>query len=193
MPTPRLPRTSVRLATSASFYTMRESDISLSSFFVSIFNPRQEIQEIQRKMRQVFGLLSFEEDQNRTLEHRYEVDSNVRGEPLEVLVQPVARSFTIRRPTFYKDTIISVLGFEDELRRAGTRDAGLLSQQLRDPFIFIKTEAAPEGSGIATTVTFYRGCKLGYIRQGYNVEGGGDLAVYEEAQIYYAGRQSFTQ
>ena len=144
-------------------------------------------------MRFIEGVVAFEETQQRGLEHRYEVDSNVRGEPLEVLVSPVARSFTIRRPKFYHSDLISALGYADELKRAGTVDAGLLSQEMRDPFIIIKVDSAPDGKNVGTVVTFYRGCKIGSIRERIDVEGGNDLGVFEEAEIFYAGRQQFTQ
>lgn len=192
MPIPRLPKTSIRLATSASFFTMREDAISLGSFFEAIFSPRNEITEIQREMKQIFGLTLFRESQTRTTEERYEIDGNVRGEPNEVLLSPVITTFVIRRPVFYGDDLIKVLGFEDELRRAGTNNAGLLSQEFRKPFIFIKSEKAPDNSGLGTIVTFYRGCKIQMIDRLYDVSSG-ELGVFEDATIMYAGRQQFTQ
>ena len=192
MTIPRLPRTSIRLATSTSFFTMREDAISLGTFFASIFSPRSEIKEIQREMKQLFGLTVFRENQTRTTEERYEIDGNVRGEPVEVLLSPVVTTFTIRRPVFYGDDLIKVLGFEDELRRVGTNNAGLLSQEFRKPFIIIKSERAPDNTGVGTLVTFYRGCKIQNIDRLYDVAGG-ELGVFEDATIMYAGRQQFTQ
>lgn len=192
MPIPKLPRTDIRLASSASFFTMREDAISLGTFFEAIFSPRNVITEIQREMKQVSGLYSFRENQVRTVQPRWETDSNVRGEPLEVLVSPVTRSFTIRRPVFYENDLIKVLGFEDELRRVGTNDAGLLSQEFRKPFIFVKSEKAPDNSGVGTIVTFYRGCIIANIDRLYDVSAG-ELGVFEDATIMYAGRQQFTQ
>ncbi len=192
MPTPKLPKTSIRLATSVSLFVLREDAIDLGTFFESIFAPRSELVTIQKEMKQVDGIVSFYEEQSRDLEHRYEVDSNVRGEPLEVMASPVRRSFKIRRAVFYKNDLIKVLGYDEELKRAGTEDAGLLSQQLKKPLIFIKREVAPEGSGIAPIVTFYRGCIIGNITRDSNVAPGQGLSVFEDSNIYYAGRQQFT-
>lgn len=188
--TPKLPKTSVRLSTSVSFFVLKEDAISLSTFFQSIFAPRQELSAVQKQMKKLDGIVSFSEEQSRELLHRYEVDSNVRGEPLEVLGSPVRRWFKIRRPVLYKTDIISVLGYDSDLQRAGTADAGLLSQSLRSPFIFIRREVAPEGAGINPVVTFYRGCIISSISRTYDVNT--SLAVFEDVTVYYAGRQQFT-
>ena len=190
MPTPRLPKTSIRLATSASFFVLREDAISLATFFAAIFQPREEITSIQREMKQVFGLLSFREDQNRGTTPRWEIDSNLRGEPLEVLVSPVTRTFNIKRAVLYKDDLLKVLGYDEEFKQSGAFDTSILSQRASKPFIFVKSERAPEGSGAATIVTFYRGCSIGQLTKSYDVSG--DLAVFENATIMFAGRQQFT-
>ena len=190
---PKLPYTGIRLATSASFFVLREDAINLLVYFQSIFQPRTEIKAIQQEMKQVFGMVSFAEDQSRNAEPRWEVDSNIRGEPLEVLGSPVTRSFTIRRAVSYTDDLITVLGFSDELRNTtlGVQDGGLLSQTLKTPFIFIKREVAP-APGSASFVTFYRKCVLASLKRGYDVQAGAGLGVFEDAIIYYAGRQQFT-
>lgn len=194
MPTPKLPKTTIRLATASSFFILKEDALSLSTFFKSIFQPRQEITDVQRQMQQVLGLISFSEDQNRSPEHRYEIDSNVRGQPLEVMAGPVARFFKIKRAVLYKsDLMMSLAAFNEDLKTgAGTKDGGLLSQAGNKPFIFIKKDSAPEGSGIAPVVTFYRGCIISSISRSYDVSGGAGLGVFEDAAVYYAGRQQFT-
>ena len=200
MPTPQLPKTGIRLATSASFSVLREDAIDLSVFFASIFQPREENIAIQKEMKPLLGIVSFTEDQNRTAEHRWEIDSNIRGEPLEVLLSPTARYLKLRRAVLYADNdppgsgtdLITALGFSEEFRRAGTFDASILSQTFRNPFILIKSERGPANTGAATIVTFYRGCKLANIVRPYDISTGADLGVYEDAIIYYAGRQQFT-
>lgn len=193
MATPNLPQTDIRLATSISVFVLREDAISLATFFQSIFQPRTSITSIQREMQQVNGVVSFYEEQSRDLEHRYEVDSNTRGEPLEIMGSPVRRSLKLRRAVFYKDDLIKVVNFQDQLKQAGgTEDAGLLSQPIQSPLIFIKQEKAPAGSGVAPIVTFYRGCLLGNITRDSTVAPGQNLGVFEDATIYYAGRQQFT-
>lgn len=192
MPTPRLPKTSIRLSTSISLFVLREDAISLETFFKAIFSPRATVDEIQRQMKPISGIVSLYEDQSRDMEHRYEIDSNVRGEPLEVFGSPVRRTLKLRRAVFYKDDLIKVLGYDEELRRAGTEDAGLLSQSLKKPLILIKREIAPEGSGIAPIITFYRGCLIGSITRDTTVAPGQVLGIFEDANIYYAGRQQFT-
>jgi len=192
MPTPRLPKTSIRLATSISLFVLREDALDLSTFFFSIFAPRTTLVDVQRKMKQVDGIVSFFEEQTRDLEHRYEVDSNTRGEPLEVMGSTLRRSFKLKRAVFYKNDLIKVLGYDEELKSAGTEDAGLLSQSLKKPLIFIKREVAPEGSGVAPIVTFYRGCIIGNITRDATVAPGQNLSIYEDSNIYYAGRQQFT-
>lgn len=192
MPTPKLPKTSIRLATSISLFVLREDAIDLGTFFESIFAPRSELITVQKEMKQLTGVVSFYEEQTRELEHRYEIDSNVRGEPLMVMASPVRRSFKLKRAVFYNNDLIKILGYDEELKRAGTEDAGLLSQQLTKPLIFIKREVAPEGSGIAPIITFYRGCIISNITRDTSVAPGQNLSVYEDSNIYYAGRQQFT-
>ena len=172
MPTPKLPKTNARLATSSTFYVLREEALNLNIFSVNswkssisnIFAPKNQLTDIQRQMSYIDGLVSFTENQQRTLEHRFEIDSNVRGQPLEVMGSTVARSFTVKRAVTYKRGLIDVLGYSDELRDVGTHDGGLLSNSIRSPFIFIKREASPEGSGVGVLVTFYRGCQQRLIR-----------------------------
>lgn len=201
MPTPKLPKTVARLSTASTFYALREDSLSLNIFspvnflkgaFSNIFSPRQVLTDIQRQMVFLDGVVSFTENQQRTLDHRYEVDSNVRGQPLEVLGGTVSRDFRIKRIVTYKSDIIKSLGFEEEIKSTGTKDAGLLANKLTTPFIFIKRDASPEGSGIGPIVTFYRGCLIQSISRTLNVEGSTPLAVYEDVAILYAGRQQFT-
>ena len=192
MPIPRLPRTTIRLATSTSFFLLREDAISLSTFFEAIFSPRNEITSIQREMVLFTGITMFRENQSRQTVPRYEIDSNIRGEPLEVFISPPTRSLVIRRPVFYTDDLIKVLGYEEEFRRVGSFDGSILSQENRKPFIIIKVERSPEDSGAGTITTFYRGCKITSIDKAYDVSGS-ELGVFEDASIMYAGRQQFTQ
>jgi len=192
MPTPKLPFTKIRLSTSVSFYTLREDEISLASLFEGILKPRNILQSIQTGMRQMKGVVSFSESQERTPTTRYEIDSNVRGEPLEIMGSPPTRYLTLRRVVTYDSDFVSVLGYESELKRAGVVDASILSQQIKTPFIVIKHETAPQGSGIAATMTFYRGCLLTRLSREYTVRNpGGDAGVFEDATIYYATRQNF--
>lgn len=200
MPTPKLPKTTVRLATSSTFYVLREDALNLNIFSLNslrssisnIFAPKNQLTDIQRQMSFVDGLVSFTEGQQRSLDHRYEVDSNVLGQPLEVMGGTVSRSFTIRRAVTYKKDLIAALGFADELRDTGTHDAGLLSNTIKTPFIFIKRDASPEDSGVGTIVTFYRGCLLQDIKRTTAVDGSGSLQIYEDSNVFYAGRQQFT-
>lgn len=188
--TPKLPKTGIRLATSVSFFVLREDAISLATYFKSIFQPRNEITAVQQQMKIMDAIISFSEEQSRDTTHRYEVDSNVRGEPLEVFGGTVRRTFKIRRAVLYKSDIITALGYHNELKRAGATDGGILSQSLRNPLIFIKREVAPEGSGVATVVTFYRGCIMSSISRGYDATS--SLGVFEDVSFSYAGRQQFT-
>ncbi len=192
MPTPNLPKTSVRLSTSTSFYVLREDAISLASFFGDIFSPRTSILEVQNEMIQIFGLTSFQEREERGTQSRWELDSNILGEPLEALIGPVDRTFTIRRPVFYGSDIIKIFGFEEELSRGGITDPSILAQQLRTPFIFIKVEAAPADTGFAKITTLYRGCAFSNINRSYGVENP-DIAVTEDASIRFSGKQQFKQ
>jgi hypothetical protein len=192
MATPKLPTTSIRLATSISLYCLREDSISLKTSFASIFSPRSTPVAIQKQMKLLKGIVSFSEDQSRDLEHRFEVDSNVLGNPLEVMASPVRHSIKMRRAVIYGDDLISTLGYGSDLNKAGTMDGGLLSQALTTPLILIKQERAPAGSGVSTVVTFYRNCLIGSITRSSDVSGGADLRIYEDATFFYADRQQFT-
>lgn len=187
---PKLPKTGIRLATSVSFFVLREDAISLGTFFQSIFQPRSELAAVQNQMKKLDAILSFSEEQSRDATHRHEIDSNVRGEPLEVFGGPVRRSFKIRRAVLYKSDILAALGYSNELRRAGANDGGILSQSLRSPLIIIKREVAPEGAGVAPVVTFYRGCIINSITRTYDATAA--LGVFEDVGFYFAGRQQFT-
>lgn len=187
---PKLPKTNIRLATSVSFFILREDAISLATFFKSIFQPRQEVADVQRQMKPINNIVSFSEDQSRETSHRHETDSNVRGEPLQVLGGPVRRTLKLKRAVLYKSDLITDLGYHNELKRAGTKDGGLLSQSLRSPFIIIRKEVSPEASGVAPVITFYRGCIISSITRSYDITS--SLGVFEDANIAYAGRQQFT-
>jgi len=197
MPTPKLPKTNVQLSTSLSFFVLREDAISLKAFFQDIFAPRSSLTEVQKKMKPIRGVISFQEVEERVTQSRWEIDSNVLGEPLEALIGPVDRTFTLRRHVFYGSDIISEFGYEDELtpRAFGTRlssieQSSILAQQLRSPFILIKVESVPEGINAATLTTFFRGCTFARLSRVYGVESP-DVAVAEDALIRYAGKQQF--
>lgn len=190
MANPQLPVTDIRLATSVSHFSLRESDLDLTTFFTSILKPRNTVQQIQRKMQQVFGVVNFSENQERSGQMRWEIDSDIRGEPLQVFASATTRTFSLRRAVRYSDDLISILGYEDQIKNPDhTADGSLLSQSLKDPFIWIKSEIAPAGTGIGTVVTFYRGCVLTSLKRDYHIDG--DVGVYEDAVVYYAKRQQF--
>ena len=88
MAAPQLPQTNIRLATSTSLYVLKESAISLTSFFTAIFQPRSQTNSILDNMTQLLGVVSFNENQGRTTEPRFEIDSDIRGEPIQVFGSP---------------------------------------------------------------------------------------------------------
>ena len=195
MATPQLPQTTIRLATGSSLYVLQESAISLGSFFTAIFQPRSQTNSILNSMQQLYGVVSFGEDQSRTTESRWEIDSDIRGEPIQVLGSPVTRSLKMRRAVLYSGDTIEALGYTEAVKdtSTGLADGGLLAQQLNFPFIIIKRDVAPSGSGVAPTVTFYRHCNLATVSLTANVEGAGQkLGVFEDSTITYAERQIFT-
>jgi len=195
MATPQLPQTEQRLATSLSIYFLPESSISLSTSFASIFAPRSTTTAVVNQMQQLDGIVSFNEEQSRTLDWRYEIDSDGIGAPLEVMASPVRHTIKLKRAVTYYADLISILGFNSlginssqGIPADGTVDGGLLAQAITNPYIFIKKEIDPSGNDI---VTFYRNCLLGTITKDAAVNAG-VLGMYEDAVIYYADRQLFT-
>lgn len=194
MAVPNLPRTNQRLATSVSVYFLPESSISLATSFASIFAPRSTTTAVVNQMQQLGGVVSFNEDQSRDLDWRYEVDSDGLGAPLEIMASPVRHSIKLRRAVTYYADLISILGFNSlginssqGIPADGTVDGGLLAQAISNPYIFIKKEISPTGGDI---ITFYRNCLLGNVSRETSVVN--SLALYEDATIYYADRQLFT-
>jgi len=193
MAIPNLPKTQIRLATSVSFYTLREDAISLGTFFKSIFQPRTVLSAIQTQMKLLDGVVSFTDTQERTGTPRHELDSDIPGQPLEIMGSPLQRRINLRRAVLYKSDLIQILGYEDVMKQSGINEASLLSQQIKIPFIIIRHESAPEGSGVAATVTFFRQCLLTNLTREYAVRTpGSDPAVFEDAVIGYGPRQQIT-
>jgi hypothetical protein len=145
-------------------------------------------------MQQLFGVVSFNEDQTRTLESRFEIDSDIRGEPIQIMGSPVSRMLRMRRAVFYTGNFIDALGYTTQVTdtSTGLSDGGLLAQQLNFPFIIIKRDAAPAGSGIATVVTFYRHCNMASVSLTETVDVGQKLGVFEDSIINYSERQIFS-
>lgn len=192
MALPKLPKTDVKLSTSSSFFILREDALSTNSIlgFLNEIFTQPNLNNIITKMIPVFAVTSFIENQSRTTVDRWETDSDTPGQSLEIFQSPVSRRLTVKRMVLYASDFIQVAGFQNELTSKGIQDGSILAQQ--KPFIFIQSERAPEGSGIASTITMYRGCLFAKISRTYNVSAGTDLAVMEDADIHYAGRQEIT-
>ena len=188
MPTPQLPKTDVRLSTSASFYILREDAVSaktiLGGSYIDTDQEDAVVQNALSKMVSVYAITYFQESQERQTMGRFEVDSDVPGKALEIFEQPLERTISLKRGVLYSSDLMAAIGYENELKkRSNVADASILSQ-LRKPFILIKKDTSPSGESI---MTLYRGCILQRLSKTYDLRS--DLAVIEDVSIRYAGRQ----
>lgn len=186
MPTPRLPKTNVKLATSASFYILREDAVSPNSILGFPTGNSVSLENVTQRMIPIFAITYFQESQERTTQGRYEVDGDVPGQALQVLEQPTERTLTLKRAVLYNSDFIQATGYENNLQNQNIPDGSILSQ-LQKPFIFIKKDTAPDGS---VAMTLYRGSIFQRLTQTYDLKS--DLAVIEDVSIRYASRQQFS-
>lgn len=186
MPVPKLPKTTVRLATATSFYMVREDAVGSKAILGR--SDSDTTQTVISRMVQVFAISSFRESQDRTTSSRWEVDSDVPGRALEVFQQPLDRTLTIKRAVLYDSDFIQATGYTNELvARTGVPDGSILSQ-LNKPFILIKKDTSPNGPSV---MTLYRGCVFSSLSKTYDLNSS-NIAVIEDAVIRYAGRQQIT-
>lgn len=186
MTTPVLPSTNARLATASSFYILREDAVSPAAIFGTI-NPS----ELVSRMVQVYAITNFSEIQSRTTTSRWETDSDIPGQALEVLQSPTDRMLSIKRMVLYTSDFIDVANYASELSNGGVSDGSILAQQQK-PFIFFRLDKSPSSSGVGAVVTLYRGCIFTSIGRSYSLDRPTDLSVSEDVEIKYAGRQQMT-
>ena len=183
MAIPSLPNTDARLVTATSFYILREDVVSPAAIFGTI-NPSDLIS----RMVQVLAITNFSEMQSRTTTSRWETDSDIPGQALEVLQSPTDRTLSIKRMVLYSSDFIDISNYGSELRVGSVTDGSILAQQQK-PFIFFRLDKSPQGT---TQVTLYRGCIFSSIGRSYSLDRPTDLSVSEDVEVKYAARQQMT-
>ena len=186
MATPSIPNTDARLATATSFFILREDAISPAAIFGTI-NPSNIIS----RMVQVLAITSFTENQSRTTTSRWETDSDIPGQALEVLQSPTDRTLSLKRMVLYSSDFIDISNYGAELKSGNATDGSILAQQQK-PFIFIRLDKVPSSSSTSAQVTIYRGCIFSSIGRSYSLDKSADLSVSEDVEIKYAGRQQMS-
>lgn len=184
MPAPLIPNTEARLATATSFFILREDAISPAAIFGTI-TPS----DIISKMVQVLAITSFTETQSRTTTDRWETDSDIPGQALEILQSPTSGTLSIRRMVLYSSDFIDIANYGSELKTGGATNGGILAQQQK-PFIIIKSDRVP--SSTSARITIYRGCIFTSIGRTYSVDRPNDLSVSEDVEVKYSARQQMS-
>lgn len=183
MANPSIPNTDARLVTATSFYILREDAVSPAAIFGTI-NPSNLIS----RMVQVLAITNFSENQSRTTTSRWETDSDIPGQALEVLQSPTDRTLSLKRMVLYSGDFIDIANYGAELKTGGATDGSILAQQQK-PFIFFRLDKSPANSSVGTQVTLFRGCIFSSIGRSYSLDRPADLSVSEDVEIKYAARQ----
>jgi hypothetical protein len=183
MAIPLVPNTDARLVTATSFYILREDAVSPAAIFGTI-NPSNIISH----MMQVLAITNFTENQSRTTTSRWETDSDIPGQALEVLQSPTDRTLSIKRMVLYSSDFIDIARYGSELTTGGITDGSILNQQQK-PFIFIRLDTMPPNSNLSNLVTMYRGCIFTSIGRTYSLDRPTDLSVSEDVEVKYGARQ----
>jgi hypothetical protein len=117
--------------------------------------------------------MSFTERSPRTTEPRYELDADIAGDIVERIPRLVDKTLTINRAVLYSADMLEAFGFSD-------------AQEIIDqavPFVVVKVERAPSGSGIPTRTTVYEGCWFHDLPKTYDLSG--DLKIMQDVEIGY--------
>jgi len=160
-----LAKTSGRLSTSITIRAIKE-ELSFDSL-----NDTDAIRALAEKSVIIGAAISFSEDNTRPTTPRYELDADKAGQMVERTPGLEDFSLTLNRVVLYRNDMMEAFGFDDA--------QSLIDQNV--PFVVVKEERAPEGSGIATRTTMWTGCWFHNMPKSYDMTG--DLRVMQNVDI----------
>jgi hypothetical protein len=163
----KLAKTIVRMATSVTIRAIK-GDVNVDSL-----SSADAIRALSESSVKIGAVKTFSEKSPRTTEPRYELDADIAGDIVERIPKLVDRTLTINRAVLYSADILDAFGFTDI--------SDIIDQNV--PFVVVKVERAPEGSGIPTKTTLYEGCWFHDLPKSYDL--GGDLQVMQDVEIGY--------
>lgn len=163
----KLAKTVARMATSVTIRAIK-GEVNVDSL-----SSADAIRALSDSSVKIGAIKTFSEKSPRTTEPRYELDADLGGDIVERIPKLVDRSLTINRAVLYSADILEAFGFSD------IND--IIDQNV--PFVVVKVERAPDGSGIPTKTTLYEGCWFHDLPKSYDL--GGDLQVMQDVEIGY--------
>jgi len=173
MPTPKLPKTVARLATSITIRLIPEDTLNAAT----LANPAAILTSVQNAP--IGAVESFEESNDRPASIRFEMNAAAPGVVQEVMPNQVsARTLTLKRTVLYASDALETFQII----------GGDIVQQYK-PFALIKVESKPEGSVDPTRITIYRGCWFTNNPKAMDIAGRGELRIIQSMSITYAERE----
>ncbi len=160
-----LAKTSARLSPSITLRALKE-DLT-----IDVLNDVNALRALAEKSVIIGGIVSMSEDNTRTSNPRYELDADQAGKMKERTPALEDFSLTLNRAVLYKSDMLEALGFDDA--------QSLIDQNT--PFIVVKEERTPTGSGIPTRTTMWTGCWMHNNPKTYDL--GGDLRIMQNVEI----------
>lgn len=163
----QLPKTQARLSTSVTIRALR-GEVNTDSL-----TDADAIRALSESSVKVGAVMSFTERSPRTTEPRYELDADLAGDIVERIPRLVDRTLTINRAVLYSSDMLEAFGYTDA--------QDIIDQNI--PFVVVKVERAPAGSGTITRTTVYEGCWFHDLPKTYDLSG--DLKVMQDVEIGY--------
>ena len=162
-----LSKTDAQLVTSITLRAVKEQTT------VDTLSDAAAIEALSESSVKIGAVRSFSEASPRSTTPRYEIDADKAGDIVERIPQLVDRTVRINRATLYTADMFSAFGFTDITD---------ITDQNR-PFVIVKTERAPAGSGIPTRTTVYSGCWFHDNPKTYDINS--DLQVLQDVEVGY--------
>jgi len=160
-----LAKTSARLSTSITIRAIKE-DLN-----IDVLGDADAIRALAEKSVIIGGVVSMSEENTRDTNPRYELDADKVGQMVERTPGLEDLTLTLNRVVLYATDMLEAFGFNDA--------QSLIDQNV--PFVIVKEERAPAGSGVTTRTTMWTGCWFHNMPKNYDMSG--DLRVMQNVNI----------
>lgn len=131
------------------------------------------LEALSRSAVKVGAIVEFSESTPRTTTPRYELDADLAGDIVERIPGLVDRTLTIQRAVLYTSDMLQAMGYDSAV--------DIIEQNV--PFVIVKVERSPAGSGVATKTTVYTGCWFHDLPKSYSYQG--DVRVVQNVEVGY--------
>jgi hypothetical protein len=166
----KLSKTRARMATSVTIRAIK-GEVNVDSLADA-----NAIRALSESSVKIGAIQSFTEANPRLTEPRYELDADQAGDIVERIPRLVDRTLRINRAVLYSADMLQAFGFTDII--------DIVDQNV--PFVIVKVERAPDGSGIPTKTTVYQGCWFHDMPKTYDM--GADLKVMQDVEIGFTNK-----